>query len=243
MRCASEPKTPAVQAMGNKTARLTLLLDPRKKALLEEICAAQDLTPSQVVRRLIREYIIENAGDRPLPRWLVSPARRPPRRLTHGRRSVAADRLRPRRHCVLARPRRHWDPARTIFSWWRACCFARRARKPRARRGCGGGDRRRPADCRATDRSAGASIPPAPRSPRRLLPVPARRCRRRRLDLRRRLLPPGRGTAAAPGASSARAMRAAARGANVLPVDVAVPGCPPAPVDILRGILTAISGR
>jgi hypothetical protein len=30
----------------SKTARLTLLLDPRKKALFEEICAAQDLTPS-----------------------------------------------------------------------------------------------------------------------------------------------------------------------------------------------------
>lgn len=41
----------------HKTARLTLLLDPRKKALFEEICAAQDLTPSQVVRQLIREYL------------------------------------------------------------------------------------------------------------------------------------------------------------------------------------------
>ena len=40
-----------------KTARLTLLLDPRKKALFEEICAAQDLTPSQVVRQLIRDYL------------------------------------------------------------------------------------------------------------------------------------------------------------------------------------------
>lgn len=66
--------------MENKTARLTLLLDPRKKALLEEICAAQDLTPSQVVRQLIREYIIENAGDRPLPRWLLSASRKPARR-------------------------------------------------------------------------------------------------------------------------------------------------------------------
>jgi hypothetical protein len=62
--------------MENKTARLTLLLDPRKKALLEEICAAQDLTPSQVVRQLIREYIIANAGDRPLPRWLLKASRR-----------------------------------------------------------------------------------------------------------------------------------------------------------------------
>jgi hypothetical protein len=56
----------------NKTARLTLLLDPRKKALFEEICAAQDLTPSQVVRQLIREYVIEHAGSRPLPAWLFT---------------------------------------------------------------------------------------------------------------------------------------------------------------------------
>jgi hypothetical protein len=63
-----------------KTARLTLLLDPRKKALFEEICAAQDLTPSQVVRQLIREYIIENAGGRALPGWLLAASRKPARR-------------------------------------------------------------------------------------------------------------------------------------------------------------------
>jgi Ribbon-helix-helix protein len=60
------------QKMEEKTARLTLLLDPRKKALFEEICAAQDLTPSQVVRQLIREYVIEHAGNRPLPSWLLT---------------------------------------------------------------------------------------------------------------------------------------------------------------------------
>jgi antitoxin component of RelBE/YafQ-DinJ toxin-antitoxin module len=60
----------------SKTARLTLLLDPRKKAMFEEICAAQDLTPSQVVRQLIREYIIEHAGDRPLPAWLIAASRK-----------------------------------------------------------------------------------------------------------------------------------------------------------------------
>src|SRR5437667_11202629 len=30
---------------------------------------------------------------------------------------------------------------------------------------------------------------------------------------------------------------------SVLPVDVRVPGCPPPPLDILRGILTAVSGK
>ena len=31
------------------------------------------------------------------------------------------------------------------------------------------------------------------------------------------------------------------RVANVIPVDVAVPGCPPDPVAIIRGILTAVT--
>ena len=33
------------------------------------------------------------------------------------------------------------------------------------------------------------------------------------------------------------------RVANVIPVDVAVPGCPPPPLEILRGILTAVTRR
>lgn len=61
--------------MEKRTARLTLLIDPRKKQIFEEICAAQDLTPSQVVRRLIRQYIIDNAGERELPEWLRTTTR------------------------------------------------------------------------------------------------------------------------------------------------------------------------
>jgi len=33
------------------------LIDPAKKKAFETLCAQQDVTPSQVVRRLIREYL------------------------------------------------------------------------------------------------------------------------------------------------------------------------------------------
>lgn len=46
--------------MENKTARLTVLVDPNKKKAFEDLCARQDLTPSQVVRQLIREYLAAN---------------------------------------------------------------------------------------------------------------------------------------------------------------------------------------
>lgn len=47
-------------AMEQKTARLTLLIDPAKKQAFETLCAQQDLTPSQVVRQLIREYLAKH---------------------------------------------------------------------------------------------------------------------------------------------------------------------------------------
>jgi len=46
----------------DRTARLTILIDPRKKRLFEQLCADEDATPSQVVRRLIRRYIEERTG-------------------------------------------------------------------------------------------------------------------------------------------------------------------------------------
>jgi hypothetical protein len=45
-----------------RTARLTVLVDPRKKAVFETLCAEIDQTPSQVVRQLIREYIEKRTG-------------------------------------------------------------------------------------------------------------------------------------------------------------------------------------
>ena len=50
-------------ALEDRTARLTILIDPRKKAIFERLCAEEDATPSQVVRRLIRRYIEERTGQ------------------------------------------------------------------------------------------------------------------------------------------------------------------------------------
>jgi antitoxin component of RelBE/YafQ-DinJ toxin-antitoxin module len=49
-------------AIEERTARLTILIDPRKKELFERLCAEEDATPSQVVRRLLRRYIEERTG-------------------------------------------------------------------------------------------------------------------------------------------------------------------------------------
>lgn len=58
-----------------KTARLTILLDPAKKKAFEALCAQQDVTPSQVVRRLIREYL-EAHGVQWQPSGMAKPAAR-----------------------------------------------------------------------------------------------------------------------------------------------------------------------
>jgi len=46
--------------MEHKTARLTLLIDPNKKEAFERLCARQDLTASQVVRQMIRDYLAQH---------------------------------------------------------------------------------------------------------------------------------------------------------------------------------------
>lgn len=45
-----------------RTGRLTILIDPRKKAVFDYLCAIEDQKPSQVVRRLVREYIEQKLG-------------------------------------------------------------------------------------------------------------------------------------------------------------------------------------
>ena len=56
--------------MENRTARLTILIDPRKKKLFEEICARHDLNSSQVVRKLIRQFLLDNLAGDEVPDWL-----------------------------------------------------------------------------------------------------------------------------------------------------------------------------
>ncbi len=58
-----------------KTARLTLLIDPAKKTAFESLCAQQDLTPSQVVRQLIRDYLAQH-GVSYVPSGAVPPPKR-----------------------------------------------------------------------------------------------------------------------------------------------------------------------
>ena len=63
-----------------KTARLTLLIDPAKKAAFERLCAQQDLTPSQVVRQLIRDYLVAHGVS------FTPSGAKPPAAKAHGRR-------------------------------------------------------------------------------------------------------------------------------------------------------------
>lgn len=49
--------------MESKTARLTILIDPDKKKAFEALCASQDLNSSQVVRQLIRDYLLKHGID------------------------------------------------------------------------------------------------------------------------------------------------------------------------------------
>lgn len=48
--------------MEKRTARLTLLVDPNKKAVFEKLCALEDVTPSQKIRQFMRDYIEEKMG-------------------------------------------------------------------------------------------------------------------------------------------------------------------------------------
>lgn len=81
-----------------KTARLTLLIDPVKKEAFERLCARQDLTPSQVVRQLIRDYLTRH-GETYVPSGM--PGKRQPDR------SAAPVKSAPAGTMVAAKARKH----------------------------------------------------------------------------------------------------------------------------------------
>lgn len=56
--------------MEERSARLTVLIDPRKKAAFERLCREEDVTPSQMVRKMIRDYVERRTG----PGWREDPA-------------------------------------------------------------------------------------------------------------------------------------------------------------------------
>jgi len=60
--------------MENKTARLTVLIDPARKDAFEKLCHTQDMTPSQVMRRHIRDVLVEHGVK------LSSPTAKKPRK-------------------------------------------------------------------------------------------------------------------------------------------------------------------
>lgn len=49
--------------MEDKPARLTILIDADKKKAFDALCASQDITASQVVRQLIREYLAKHGVE------------------------------------------------------------------------------------------------------------------------------------------------------------------------------------
>jgi hypothetical protein len=51
------------ERMEEKPARLTVLIDAEKKKAFEALCASQDITASQVVRQLIRDYLARHGVD------------------------------------------------------------------------------------------------------------------------------------------------------------------------------------
>lgn len=43
--------------MEEKAARFTILIDADKKKAFDDLCASQDVTSSQMIRQLIKEYL------------------------------------------------------------------------------------------------------------------------------------------------------------------------------------------
>ena len=44
----------------DRTARLTILIDPDKKKAFEDLCTRLDTNPSQAIRQMIRQFLAEH---------------------------------------------------------------------------------------------------------------------------------------------------------------------------------------
>lgn len=49
--------------MEDKAARFTILIDAERKKAFDDLCAAQDVTSSQMIRQLIKEYLERHGVD------------------------------------------------------------------------------------------------------------------------------------------------------------------------------------
>lgn len=49
-----------VITLEERTARLTILIDPDKKKAFEDLCTQLDTNPSRVIRQMIREFLAEH---------------------------------------------------------------------------------------------------------------------------------------------------------------------------------------
>lgn len=88
MQSIAQSNVPGVTilTLEDRSARLTILIDPRKKAVFERLCAEEDATPSQVLRRLIRQYILERTGKPWTPSSDEPPSDPPTRAPSQGAR-------------------------------------------------------------------------------------------------------------------------------------------------------------
>jgi predicted transcriptional regulator len=51
--------------MEDKAARFTILIDADKKKAFDELCAQQDVTTSQMIRHLIKDYLERHGVEVP----------------------------------------------------------------------------------------------------------------------------------------------------------------------------------
>lgn len=59
----------------NRTARLTILIDPNKKKAFEELCTRLDTTPSQAMRQMVRDFLTKHNVS-----WTPAEAKKKPRK-------------------------------------------------------------------------------------------------------------------------------------------------------------------